>query len=97
MNAKPLTFMLSLTFLFLFSGLVSGEEPEVKKKYWDNGKLRSEKHYKNGKLEGLRTGWKKMDRKKASTIIKKGEWMVPGLNGMRTDRKSRKGITKREQ
>jgi hypothetical protein len=31
---KPLTFLLSLTFLFLFSGSVYGEEPEVfEKKY----------------------------------------------------------------
>jgi hypothetical protein len=37
---KPLTFLLSLTFLFLFSGSVYGEEPEVKKEYWENGKLK---------------------------------------------------------
>jgi hypothetical protein len=30
---KPLTFLLSLTFLFLFSGSVYGEEP-VDKQYW---------------------------------------------------------------
>ena len=41
---KPLTFLLALTFLFLFSGSVYGQE-EVEKKYWDNGKLQSEKHY----------------------------------------------------
>jgi hypothetical protein len=34
-----LTFLLSLTFLFLFSGSVYGEE-EVKREYWDNGKLK---------------------------------------------------------
>jgi hypothetical protein len=34
---KPLTFLLSLSFLFLFSGSVYGEEP-VNKKYWKNGK-----------------------------------------------------------
>ena len=43
---KPLTFLLALTFLFLFSGSVYGQE-EVKKEYWDNGKLRTEFHYKN--------------------------------------------------
>ena len=42
---KPLTFLLSLTFLFLFSGSVYGQE-EVKKEYWDNGKLKSEVPYK---------------------------------------------------
>ena len=46
---KPkLTFLLSLTFLFLFSGSVYGQE-EVKKEYYDNGKLKVETHYKDGK------------------------------------------------
>ena len=40
-NETPLTFLLALTFLFLFSGSVYGQE-EVKKEYWDNGKLKSE-------------------------------------------------------
>lgn len=53
---KPLTFLLALTFLFLFSGSVYGQE-EVKKEYHDNGKLRWEQHYKNGKKEGLETLW----------------------------------------
>ena len=53
---KQLTFLLSLTFLFLFSGSVYGQE-EVKKEYWDNGKLKSETHWKNGKQEGLETKW----------------------------------------
>ena len=51
---KKLTFLLALTFLFLFSGSVFGQE-EVKKEYWENGKLRSETHYKNGKKDGLTT------------------------------------------
>ena len=37
---KPLAFLLSLTFLFLFCGSVYGEEPEVRRTYWDNGKLK---------------------------------------------------------
>ena len=41
MKTKPLTFLLALTFLFLFSGSVLGQETEVKKEYWDNGKLKS--------------------------------------------------------
>ena len=56
MKTKPLTFLLSLTFLFLFSGSVFGQE-EVKKEYYDSGELRWETHYKNGKKDGLRTGW----------------------------------------
>ena len=51
-----LTLLLALTFLFLFSGSVYGQE-EVKKEYWDNGKLRSETHYKDGKQDGLTTTW----------------------------------------
>jgi hypothetical protein len=49
MKTKPLTFLLALTFLFLFSGSVYGQETEVKKEYHENGKLKSETHYKNGK------------------------------------------------
>ena len=49
MNPKSLTFLLSLTFLFVFSGFVFGQEPEVKREYWGNGKLKEEKHYENGK------------------------------------------------
>ena len=37
MKTKPLTFLLALTFLFLFSGSVFGQETEVKKKYHDSG------------------------------------------------------------
>jgi len=43
MKIKPFTFLLSLAFLFLFSGSVFGQE-EVKKEYWDNGKLKKENH-----------------------------------------------------
>jgi len=56
-SMKPkLTFLLALTFLFLFSGSVYGQE-EVKKEYWDNGKLKSESHYKDGNLDGRKTEW----------------------------------------
>ena len=56
MKTKPLTFSLSLTFLLLFSGSVYGDK-EVKKQYWDNGKLKSESHYKDGNLDGRKTDW----------------------------------------
>ena len=54
---KPLKFLLPLAFLFLFSvtSYVHGQESEVKREYWDNGKLRLEQHYRDGKLEGLTT------------------------------------------
>jgi hypothetical protein len=51
MKTKPLIFLFALSFLFLFSGSVYGQE-EVKKEYWNNGKLKSEKPY-----NGLATWW----------------------------------------
>jgi len=57
LNTKPLAFLLSLTFLFLFSGFVYGEEPEVKREFWEGGRLKSEIHYKNGKPVGLYAKW----------------------------------------
>jgi hypothetical protein len=59
-----LTFLLSLTFLFLFGGSVYGEELEVKKTYWGKGKLKIETHYKNGKKD------KKLIAKLCNTRIK---------------------------
>ena len=55
-DIKPLTFLLALAFLFLFSGSVYGQE-EVKKEYYDSGKLKSESHYKDGNLDGRKTEW----------------------------------------
>jgi len=40
----------------LFGGSVYGQE-EVKKEYWDNGKLMIETHYKNGKQEDNNRCW----------------------------------------
>jgi|TARA_B110000438_G_C15530148_1_gene528067 antitoxin component YwqK of YwqJK toxin-antitoxin module len=31
----------------------------IGREYYDNGKLKSEGHFKNGKQEGLSTGWHK--------------------------------------
>ena len=57
MEIKYLTFLLSLSFLFLFysSSFVFSEESEVKKERWENGNKRLEEHYKDGKLDGLLT------------------------------------------
>ena len=60
---NKLTFLLALTFLFLFSGSVYGQK-EVKKEYYDNGKLKRETHYKNGKRD------KKLIAKLCDTRIK---------------------------
>ncbi len=62
-----LTFLLSLTFLFLFSGSVFGEE-EVKREYWDNGKLKSEKPH-----NGLATWWYETGEKEQESHLKNGE------------------------
>ena len=69
---KKLTFILALTFLFLFSGSVYGEE-EVKKEYWDNGKLKYETPYKNGKLEGRATRWYETGEKRGEVHFKNGK------------------------
>jgi hypothetical protein len=67
---KPkLTFLLALTFLFLFSGSVFGQETEVKMEYQDNGKLKSEIQSKDGKkmvfrLLGIKTERNKMKHKR---------------------------------
>ena len=71
-ETKPLTFLLALTFLFLFSGSVYGDEPEVKKKYRKNGKLQSETHWKDGEREGLKTFWYKTGKKKYTKHFKDG-------------------------
>ena len=57
MNNKPLTLLLALTFLFLFSGSVFGQETAVKKEYWGEEKSKSQKHYKDGKIDGFFTIW----------------------------------------
>jgi antitoxin component YwqK of YwqJK toxin-antitoxin module len=48
----------------LFGGSVYGEELEVKKTYWEKGKLKIETHYKNGKRD------KKLIAKLCNTRIK---------------------------
>ena len=87
MKTKPITFLLSLSFLFFFSSFVYGGEPEVNRDYYDNGKLKSETHYKNGKKEGLQTGWFESGSKKAEAHFKNGRlhgttkaWYKNGLN-----------------
>ena len=72
MKTKPLTFLLVLTFLFLFSGSVYGDE-EVKKEYFDNGKLKTETHYKNGKKDGVETWWYESGGKSSETHYKNGK------------------------
>ena len=70
MKTKPLTFLLALTFLF--SGSVYGQE-EVKKEYWDNGKLKWEEHYKDGKKDGVATFWYKNGQVETESHYKDGK------------------------
>ena len=69
-SKRLFTFLLALTFLFLFSGSVFGQETEVKKEYHDKygggavpkviGKteqLKEETHFKNGKKNGPYRKW----------------------------------------
>ena len=75
MHSKPLTLLLILFLLFPFSGngFVFGEEPEVKREYWGEGKLKSERHYKDGKADGFLTIWHKNGRKHFKTHFKDGK------------------------
>jgi hypothetical protein len=75
MTTKLLTFLLALTFLFFFSIFTFGEEPEVKKEYWKNGKLKIEVRFKGGKREGLTTAWYESGEKKREAKIKDGKIM----------------------
>ena len=79
MKTKQLTSLLALTFLFLFSGSVYGEETEVKKEFYDSGKLLKETQYKNGKKEGLETTWSETGEKFSGKHYKDGE-----LDGLHT-------------
>ena len=82
---KSLTFILSITFLFLVGCSGNGEEPEVKKEFYDNGKLLSEFHIKNGKEEGLGTWWYESGRKKYKTITRMGNKTELEKSGMKME------------
>ena len=62
---KSFTYLLSFSFLFLYSGSVYGEEPI--KTYWKNGNLMNETHYKDDKLEGVETWWWNNGKKSSET------------------------------
>ena len=48
------------------------ETAEVKREYWNNGKLKSETHYKNGEREGLETAWYESGQKEGEGDYKDG-------------------------
>ncbi len=84
MNPKLITFLLTLSFLFLFTGLASGEDINLEPTYWDNGNLKSKFQLdENG--DGLVTEWYESGGKKYTTHYKNGiedgfrtEWSKDG-------------------
>ena len=54
----PLTFLLSLTFLFLFGCSDSEDTHEVEKYYYDSGELEMENHIKDGGIVVNKKYWK---------------------------------------
>tara|TARA_B100000676_G_scaffold189672_1_gene186499 strand:- start:692 stop:982 length:291 start_codon:yes stop_codon:yes gene_type:complete len=69
---KPLTFLLALTFLFLFSVFALGQKT-VKKKYYDNRNLKRETHFKNRKRDGPEIRWYPSGIKFIETHYKDGK------------------------
>jgi antitoxin component YwqK of YwqJK toxin-antitoxin module len=80
---KPLTFLLSLTFLFLFSGSVYGDETikthwnndkreGLDKVWYKNGRKKHIKHYKNDVLDRMVTEWYSSGKKKSTSHFKEG-------------------------
>jgi uncharacterized protein len=78
---KQLTFLLSLTFLFLFSGSVYGDEPikihwkndkkeGLDKVWYKNGRKKYIKHCKNDVLCGMFTEWYPSSKKKSTSHYK---------------------------
>ena len=52
------TFLL-LSYGSLYGESLYGERQKISREYWDNGKLKKETHFKNGKEEGRVTVWYK--------------------------------------
>ena len=62
---------------------------EVNVDYWDNGNKKVETHFKNGKPDGLTTGWYESGKKKGETRYKNGKpeglftlWYESGVKGV---------------
>ena len=72
MKTKPLTFLLALTFLFLFS---CDKGIEVQREYWDDEKrnLKFEISYKNKKRHGTGTTWYESGELRSVTLFDNGD------------------------
>ena len=73
MNTKPLIPTITFLFLLFGTGVIYGQEPEVKKEYWDNGELKSELRIKNGLKDGLAIRWFENGNKMSESHYKNGE------------------------
>ena len=70
MKTKYLSFVLIFTFIFLLPDSVFSQKKEVRKEFWGEGKLKSEKHYKDEKIDGFFTIWHKNGNKHYKTHFK---------------------------
>ena len=63
------------------------KKQEVKFEYWENGNKKSEEHYKDGKLDGVSTGWFEDGQLKVYADFKNdvmhGDWVGYYENGER--------------
>ena len=72
-NKTKLTFLFPLTFLFLFSGFVNGEEPGVYKDWHPNGIQANLGQYKEGKEDGKWVLWSKDGNTQTKKFYKNGK------------------------
>ena len=96
MKTKPLTFLLSLTFLFLFSGSVFGQETKVKREYWDNGKLKKEEFFKGGIDPFHVIKWQKNGKKRSEFFYKDSELDGPYISWHPNGRKASENYFKKD-
>ena len=83
MKTKYLSFVLTFTFLFLLPDSVFSQKKEVRKEFWGEGKLKSEKHYKDGRIDGFFTVWHKNGKKHFFLA-----GIIPGFHGHKIQRTS---------
>ena len=70
---KSLTFILSITFLFLVGCSGNGKEEGLGAWWYESGRKKYKTHYKNGKQEGLETKWYENGGKQYEKTQKNGK------------------------
>ena len=71
--------LLSVIFLCLYSAYAFGDAIEIKKEYRGEGKLKSGKHCKDGKINGFITIWHKNGQKHMKTHFKGNKKDAPSF------------------